>query len=98
MSVEGIRDSLKRRGVRLTRQRQILLDLIDPGTPGGPTIRFFDFRRGTAAILFQAPKPFPHPFGGSSSQGIAITRDGRWIAYESEDRAEGRVMVMENFR
>ena len=29
MSVEGIRDSLKRRGVRLTRQRQILLELID---------------------------------------------------------------------
>ena len=29
MTVEGIRDSLKRRGVRLTRQRQILLDLID---------------------------------------------------------------------
>lgn len=26
---EGIRDSLKSRGVRLTRQRQILLDLID---------------------------------------------------------------------
>jgi len=72
--------------------------LIDPGTPGGPTIRFFDFRRGTAAILFQAPKPFPRPFGGSSSQGIAITRDGQWIAYESEDRAEGRVVVMENFR
>lgn len=29
MTVEGIRDSLKRRGVRLTRQRQILLELID---------------------------------------------------------------------
>jgi Fur family ferric uptake transcriptional regulator len=29
MATEGIRDSLKRRGVRLTRQRQILLDLID---------------------------------------------------------------------
>jgi Fur family ferric uptake transcriptional regulator len=26
---EGIRDSLKERGIRLTRQRQILLDLID---------------------------------------------------------------------
>lgn len=29
MTMEGIRDSLKRRGVRLTRQRQILLELID---------------------------------------------------------------------
>jgi Fur family ferric uptake transcriptional regulator len=29
MSVAGIKDSLKQRGVRLTRQRQILLDLID---------------------------------------------------------------------
>ena len=29
MAVAGIRDSLKERGVRLTRQRQILLDLID---------------------------------------------------------------------
>ena len=29
MPGEGIRDSLKQRGVRLTRQRQILLDLID---------------------------------------------------------------------
>ena len=29
MTVEGIRDSLQRRGVRLTRQRQILLELID---------------------------------------------------------------------
>src|SRR5215467_11297931 len=29
MAVSGIKDSLKRRGVRLTRQRQILLDLID---------------------------------------------------------------------
>ena len=29
MAVSGIRDSLKQRGVRLTRQRQILLDLID---------------------------------------------------------------------
>src|ERR687892_2711393 len=29
MSVSGIKDSLKQRGVRLTRQRQILLDLID---------------------------------------------------------------------
>lgn len=29
MSSEGIRDSLKQRGVRLTRQRQILLELID---------------------------------------------------------------------
>src|SRR3954470_6233119 len=29
MVVAGIRDSLKERGVRLTRQRQILLDLID---------------------------------------------------------------------
>src|SRR4051812_27308187 len=29
MAVVGIRDSLKERGVRLTRQRQILLDLID---------------------------------------------------------------------
>lgn len=29
MAIEGIRDSLKERGIRLTRQRQILLDLID---------------------------------------------------------------------
>ena len=29
MAVSGIKDSLKQRGVRLTRQRQILLDLID---------------------------------------------------------------------
>ncbi|MBL8291393.1 MAG: transcriptional repressor [Bryobacterales bacterium] len=29
MANEGIRDSLKERGIRLTRQRQILLDLID---------------------------------------------------------------------
>src|ERR1700738_1699830 len=29
MTVSGIKDSLKQRGVRLTRQRQILLDLID---------------------------------------------------------------------
>lgn len=29
MAAEGIKDSLKQRGVRLTRQRQILLDLID---------------------------------------------------------------------
>jgi Fur family ferric uptake transcriptional regulator len=29
MSMEGTKDSLKQRGVRLTRQRQILLDLID---------------------------------------------------------------------
>jgi Fur family ferric uptake transcriptional regulator len=29
MASEGIKDSLKQRGVRLTRQRQILLDLID---------------------------------------------------------------------
>jgi Fur family transcriptional regulator, ferric uptake regulator len=29
MPVEAMKDSLKRRGVRLTRQRQILLDLID---------------------------------------------------------------------
>src|SRR5579862_9490233 len=29
MVVSGIKDSLKQRGVRLTRQRQILLDLID---------------------------------------------------------------------
>ena len=29
MAAEGIRDSLKQRGIRLTRQRQILLDLID---------------------------------------------------------------------
>ena len=29
MATAGIRDSLKQRGVRLTRQRQILLDLID---------------------------------------------------------------------
>lgn len=29
MSVAGIKDSLKQRGVRLTRQRQILLELID---------------------------------------------------------------------
>jgi Fur family ferric uptake transcriptional regulator len=29
VATSGIRDSLKQRGVRLTRQRQILLDLID---------------------------------------------------------------------
>jgi len=29
VAVPGIKDSLKKRGVRLTRQRQILLDLID---------------------------------------------------------------------
>ena len=29
MALEGIKDSLKQRGVRLTRQRQILLELID---------------------------------------------------------------------
>ncbi|MGH9629276.1 MAG: Fur family transcriptional regulator [Bryobacteraceae bacterium] len=29
MAIAGIKDSLKQRGVRLTRQRQILLDLID---------------------------------------------------------------------
>src|SRR5438270_8211290 len=29
MAMEGIEDSLKQRGVRLTRQRQILLELID---------------------------------------------------------------------
>ncbi len=29
MAVSGIKDSLKKRGVRLTRQRRILLDLID---------------------------------------------------------------------
>lgn len=29
MATDGIRDSLKQRGVRLTRQRQILLELID---------------------------------------------------------------------
>src|SRR6202049_3618294 len=29
MAVPGIKDSLRQRGVRLTRQRQILLDLID---------------------------------------------------------------------
>src|SRR6202451_1878097 len=29
MAVSGIKDSLKQQGVRLTRQRQILLDLID---------------------------------------------------------------------
>jgi Fur family ferric uptake transcriptional regulator len=29
VSAEGIRDSLKQKGIRLTRQRQILLDLID---------------------------------------------------------------------
>jgi Fur family ferric uptake transcriptional regulator len=29
MAAEGIKSSLKRRGIRLTRQRQILLDLID---------------------------------------------------------------------
>ena len=29
MALPGIKDSLKKRGVRLTRQRRILLDLID---------------------------------------------------------------------
>jgi len=29
MAIQGIRDSLKQRGVRLTRQREILLELID---------------------------------------------------------------------
>lgn len=29
MAADGIRDSLKQKGIRLTRQRQILLDLID---------------------------------------------------------------------
>jgi Fur family ferric uptake transcriptional regulator len=29
MAAEGIKDSLRQRGVRLTRQRQILLELID---------------------------------------------------------------------
>jgi Fur family ferric uptake transcriptional regulator len=29
MAAQGIRDSLKQKGIRLTRQRQILLDLID---------------------------------------------------------------------
>src|SRR5512147_465103 len=29
MSVEGARDTLKQRGIRLTRQRQLLLDLLD---------------------------------------------------------------------
>jgi hypothetical protein len=29
VAVSGIRDSLKQQGVRLTRQRKILLDLID---------------------------------------------------------------------
>ena len=29
MHSDGIRDSLKQQGIRLTRQRQILLDLID---------------------------------------------------------------------
>jgi Fur family ferric uptake transcriptional regulator len=29
MAIEGIKDSLRQRGVRLTRQRQILLELID---------------------------------------------------------------------
>lgn len=29
MAIEGIKDSLKERGIRLTRQRQILLELID---------------------------------------------------------------------
>ena len=29
MAVSGIKDSLKQQGVRLTRQRKILLDLID---------------------------------------------------------------------
>src|SRR5512145_301630 len=29
MSVEGAKDSLKQRGIRLTRQRQLLLDLLD---------------------------------------------------------------------
>ena len=45
MAVAGIRDSLKERGVRLTRQRQILLDLIDKSGQHLDAERLYRWRR-----------------------------------------------------
>ena len=45
MATSGIRDSLKQRGVRLTRQRQILLDLIDQSGQHLDAERLFELAR-----------------------------------------------------
>lgn len=45
MSVEGIRDSLKLKGIRLTRQRRILLDLIDKSGQHLDAERLYDMAK-----------------------------------------------------
>ena len=45
MALSGIKDSLKQRGVRLTRQRQILLDLIDQSGQHLDAERLFQLAR-----------------------------------------------------
>ena len=45
MAVSGIKDSLKERGVRLTRQRKILLDLIDQSGQHLDAERLFQLAR-----------------------------------------------------
>jgi Tol biopolymer transport system component len=60
-----------------------------------PAIEFFSFTTGRVnevVLLAKSFRPWTNP------EGLSVSRDGRWILYTQEDRADMDIMLVENFR
>lgn len=60
----------------------------DPGARS--SIQFLSFATNKIKTIATIEKPL--------SQGLALSRDGRWLLYSQVDQAGSELMLVENFR
>jgi len=75
MAVSGIKDSLQQRGVRLTRQRKILLDLIDQSGQHLDADRLYELARDPKAATAKQPKRIVRASAGETEQVTLMLLD-----------------------
>ena len=71
--------------------------ILDPDAEGGPEIEFSPFAPGARGETMRLPGE-PAAYVLWNGGAIAVSADGRWIAYEHIDRNDGDVMLVDNFR
>jgi Tol biopolymer transport system component len=60
-----------------------------------PIIEFFSFATRRLTVITKLPKDLVRPVSFGS---LAVSPDGRWILYTSNDRTESDLVLVENFR
>jgi hypothetical protein len=70
--------------------------VLDPDAVGGPAIELVRFAGGRKQVV-RLPGP-PDGYVDPSSGELIASPDGKWLFYLYSDKADSRIMLVENFR